>query len=239
MKKIVEKVYEGNVKIEKSNEKEWNEKLKGITAISGYLHIYSNATLKADSLKSVGGDLHIYSNATLNSLKSVGGDLHINSKNPEKLEHQLWTQNKKNKWYLCQTSSDWLFKKNAKFEYRLNNVTFERELFQKARRDKLTAKEVFAIQNLEQRRIAYEFMDKAKMKELADYKILEEKKDNYENIMQVVSFSVDGFDKPFKYLRCVCPSTKREYFLETQQDTTQKAKAMSFGKEEISFDEEW
>ena len=75
------KIFNGSIKITKENSAEWEEKLKGIHHITGDLNIYSNASLKADALKSVGGYLYINSNASLkaDALKSVGGSLNIYS----------------------------------------------------------------------------------------------------------------------------------------------------------------
>lgn len=124
-------------------------------------------------------------------------------------------------------------------EYQINNIKFEKELFNKVRKDLFTAEEVFKIENIEQRRIAYEFMDKIKMKQLSNYTVLDTSIDKYANKMEVVSFTISGFNEPFKYLYCVCPSTKREYFVETQKDTCLKAKNNSFGLDDIEFDEEY
>ena len=44
MKKIQEKIYEGNVNIDSSNVKEWKKKLSGFTKISGNLDIDPNCT---------------------------------------------------------------------------------------------------------------------------------------------------------------------------------------------------
>jgi len=57
--------------------------------------------------------------------------------------------------------------------------------------------------------------------------------------MRIVSFSIKGFDQPFKYLNCFCPSTGREYYLETQQDKCEMAKSKSFGMDKVEFDEEF
>jgi hypothetical protein len=73
------KTYKGNVDITKDNASTWEKKLRGVENITGDLSIYSNAELKANSLKSVGGYLYINSNAELKALKSVGGYLSINS----------------------------------------------------------------------------------------------------------------------------------------------------------------
>ena len=126
--------------------------------------------------------------------------------------------------------------------YFLNGVRFEKEWWDKIVNDKMSPEEIFAIDNLEHRRIAYEYMDKAKMKSLKDYKVLDEVKDDgYGNPMKIVSFKVKKVDEPLKYLNCFCPSTKREYFIGTNFETCQEAKTQSFGfkSEDIEFIKEW
>lgn len=126
--------------------------------------------------------------------------------------------------------------------YCLNGVSFEKKWWTKVVNDKFTPQEIFAIDNLEHRRIAYEFMDKTKMKKLKDYKVLDEVKDDgYGNKMKVISFTVKNIDEPLKYLNCFCPSTKREYFIGTNHDKCEEAKAQSFGfkSDEIEFIKEW
>ena len=77
------------------------------------------------------------------------------------------------------------------------------------------------------------------MKKLKGYKILDKVKDDgYGNPMKIISFEIPKIGT-IKYLNCFCPSTKREYYLGTAEDTCMKAKAKSFGKEEIKFDKEW
>jgi hypothetical protein len=56
--------------------------------------------------------------------------------------------------------------------------------------------------------------------------------------MKVISFEIDGFDTPFYYLNCFCPSTKREYFIETRETDCWKAKQKSFGLT-VNFDFEY
>ena len=63
----------GNLIIEKYDKRDFSK----LEEVTGYLSIYSNATLNA--LTTVGGDLYIYSNATLNALTTVGGYLSIYS----------------------------------------------------------------------------------------------------------------------------------------------------------------
>ena len=256
-----EKTYKGNIEITKENSKEWEKKLKYTENITGDLSIYSNVELKAPNLESVGGDLYINSNVELKALKSVGGDLYINSnvelkapnlesvggdlyiysKISEELERQLWENNKKKKWYVCNLCSEWLLSKKGNFVYRLNNVEFPKEWFDKIRKDELSPEEIFAIDNIEHRRIAFEFMDKAKMKQLKDYKVLDEQIDEKGNPMKVLSFTIQNMKEPLKFYNCICPSTGREYFIGTAENTCDEAKAKCWGfkDEEIEFVNEW
>jgi hypothetical protein len=66
------------------------------------------------------------------------------------------------------------------------------------------------------------------MKKLKDYKVLDKSKDQYNNKMAIIEFKVDWFDKPFRYYQCICPSSWRVYFLETEDITCEKAKMASF-----------
>src|SRR3990167_6874921 len=148
-------------------------KAPNLKSVGGYLYIYSNVTL--NNLKSVGGNLYIYSNATLNNLKSVGGNLYIYSKIDPTLARRLIAQySTKKSWYLSNETNESILSANLKTAtYKIRGVEFKKELFDKVRKDKLSAEEVFALENLEQRRIAYELMDKVKMKALDNYKILD------------------------------------------------------------------
>jgi hypothetical protein len=176
------------------------------------LSISSQARLP--NLRSVGSDLYISSQARLPNLRSVGGYLYISSQ-------ALPFANK---------IIDRILETKRKRNYYLEGVKFNLDLFNKVRKGKLSAKEVFSLENIEQRRIAYQIMDKAKMKDLENYKILNRVKDDgYGYKMLLVSFTQEGYDTPFKYLNCFCPSTGREYFLETDKDTCWKAKYESFG----------
>ena len=126
--------------------------------------------------------------------------------------------------------------------YFLNGVRFDKEWHEKIVNSKLSPEEIFAIDNLEHRRIAYEYMDKTKMKSLKDYKILDEVKDDgYGYPMKVISFTVKNVNEPLKYLNVFCPSTGREYFIGTKYEKCLEAKAQSFGFEEseIEWVKEW
>ncbi len=238
-----------------------NVKLEALKSVGGYLSIYSNVKLEAPQLKSVGGDLSIYSNVKLEApqlksvggylsiysnvkleapqLKSVGGDLSISLKLDTTLEKSLWKNNKKKKWFLDNNCSEYLLSKKGDITHRINSIEFVKKLFDAIRKDKLSAQEVFQISNIEQRRVAYEFMDKVKMKKLPNYTVLDSCVDNHKNKMEIISFDIDDYSEKFTYLHCVCPSTKREYFIETQASKCDIAKSKSFGFNNIEFSKEW
>ena len=123
--------------------------------------------------------------------------------------------------------------------YKLHGVTFDKKWWKKIVEDKMSPAEIFAIDNIEHRRIAYEFMDKMKMKQLKDYKILDEQTDEKGNPMKIVSFTVQNMDEPLKFYNCICPSSGREYFVQTEKETCKEAKLASFGLEEGVFINEW
>jgi hypothetical protein len=209
-----------------------------LKSVGGYLYIHSNCELKA--LKSVGGDLYIYSNCELKALKSVGGELSIHSKIDNDLAIRLTNNCFKNQWYLSDKANNSLLRtKFPKVKYRIEDVYFEKELFDKVRKDKLTAEEVFSLENIEQRRVAYQKMDKIKMKTLKDFKVVDTAKDEQKKIMRIISFNIKGFDTPFYFLEVKCP-TGREYFIETRVQTCWEAKMGSFGlPSDTRFGEEY
>lgn len=131
--------------------------------------------------------------------------------------------------------------KDGKSFYYLQGVEFEKELWGKVIKNKLSARQVFALKNMEQRRVAYSMMDKAKMKALKDYKVLDEGIDHKGKPHKIISFNVAGFDKPFIYYQCVDSTTDREYFVETDKDKCWEAKAALFGLKanEIQWNKEW
>lgn len=123
--------------------------------------------------------------------------------------------------------------------YSIDGVTFDKEWWDKIANDRMTPDEIFAIDNVEHRRIAYQYMDKAKMKSLKDFKVLDEQIDTKGNPMKVISFTVQNMDEPLKFYNCICPSTGREYFLGTDETTCVKAKNKSFGLDDCEFINEW
>ena len=116
-----------------------------------------------------------------------------------------------------------------------NNV----EWINKILGDKLTAEEVFATDNIEHRRVAYQYMDKAKMKQLKDFKIIEEDTDEKGNPVKIISFTVQNMKDPLVFYNCICPSSKREFFIQTKKKTWKEAKTSSFGLTEATFINEW
>lgn len=113
----------------------------------------------------------------------------------------------------------------------------DEQLYWKIVKDEMTPDEIFKIPNTEIRRIAYEMMDKIKMKQLEGYKILDEAKDQYGYDMKIIQFKINWIE--LKYYNCHCPSWSREYFLETHSNTCQEAKSMSFWSKDIIFDSEY
>jgi len=79
---------------------------------------------------------------------------------------------------------------NIKFEneggvYIFPNINWKDvKWINKILKDELSAEEVFAIDNIEHRRIAFQYMDKTKMKALKDFKVLDEKVDEKGNLMK-------------------------------------------------------
>ena len=215
------KEYQGNVEITVENSEEWERKLRYTEKISGYVYVRENAKASFPKLESVSGYVYVGEN--------------------EKLERQLWKIASKNNWYVSDKSSEWLLGQKGNFIFRINEITFPEELFHKVRKGELSAADIFAIENTEQRRVAYERMDKMKMKELPDLKTEDEVKDDgYGYPMKIISFKSDKFDTPFYFLNCFDASTGREYFVETREKKCWAAKMDSFGlKKGERFDEEW
>ena len=77
------------------------------------------------------------------------------------------------------------------------------------------------------------------MKQLKDYKILDDGIDEKGNPAKIVSFTVQNMKEPLLFYNCICPSSGREYFVQTEKKTWKEAKATSFGLEEVEFINEW
>jgi len=125
--------------------------------------------------------------------------------------------------------------------YYIHGVRFDSvELWRNVASGALSAAEVFAIANMEQRRVAYDIMDKAKMAELPGLQILDNiTDDGYGYPMRIVSFQLPGIKAPFMYLNCFCPSGGREYYVETRESDCWKAKAASFGLDNVEWESEF
>ena len=191
-------------------------------AQTGYIRAYQGATITIPSMALAQcGFIYIESN--------------------EKLEKRLWEVAKKSKWHINEKSSKFIIGKNPKnADYKLNNVNFSREWFMKIKNDELTPDEIFAIDNIEHRRIAYEFMDKSKMKQLKDYVVLDEVSDDGNGYpMKIVSFTVQNMKEPLLFYNCHCSTSGREYFIGTDKKTCYEAKNASFGLENVEFIKEW
>ena len=235
------KKYQGNVEITPANSETWEKKLRYTESISGSVYVSENAKASFPKLESISGSVYVRENAKASfpKLESISG--YVDVRENEKLERQFWKIASKNQWYVSDKNSEWLLSQKGNFIFRINEVNFPEELFHKVRKDELSASEVFGMENAEQRRAAYEKMDKLKMKDLPGLKVEDEVKDDgYGYPMKVISFKSDKFDTPFYFLNCFDASTGREYFVETRQMKCWKAKMDSFGLQESDkFDEEW
>ena len=151
-----------------------------------------------------------------NQLKSLKGA-------PQKVRRDFYCYNNQLK-----SIPKWI--KNIKDVYVFQNINWNNvEWINKILGDKLTAEEVFAIDNIEHRRVAYQYMDKVKMKQLKDYKILDTGTDEKGNPVKIVSFTIQNMKEPLLFYNCICPSSGREYFVQTEKKTWKEAKASSFG----------
>jgi len=189
--------------------------------VGGGLYCSDNQLKELPNNLRVGGGLYCYNNhlKELPDNLRVGGDLYCYNNHLKELPNNL------------RIGGD-LYPFENTF---LNNI----ELVNKILGDKLTAEEVFNIENTEYRRVAYENMDKIKMKKLKNYKVLDKVEDDgYGYPMKIISFQVR--ELTLKYLNVFCPSTGREYYLETQKVTCKEAKARSFGLDKDAvFDREY
>ena len=69
--------YTGNIEITKKNEKEWQEKLRGVKKITGYVAMYDDAKAEFPLLAGVGGHVDVYAGAKFPLLAKVGGDVYV------------------------------------------------------------------------------------------------------------------------------------------------------------------
>ena len=212
-------IHHGNLIITKDNQHQYTD----LREVGGYLSIESNCEFKAPLLR------------------SVGGDLYINSELDDEFVRRLWKHNRTKKWILSDQTNDWLLNRKGKINYKIEGIKFDRDLFFQVRNDKLTAEQVFQIKNIEQRRVAYERMDKTKIQTLPNLKILDETIDQQGKPMQLIEFMIKGYNKPFRFLHCIDASTNREYYLERTNDTNcWAAKNQSFGlKQNHRYTKEW
>jgi len=119
--------------------------------------------------------------------------------------------------------------------YYINWIHLEEEIFYKIVKDELTVEELLAIENNDTRAIAYEYFGKEKFKN-EPHKILDSQIDWKGNEMKIVDFENE---KIWRYYVWICPTTKKTHYLATTMNTCKKAKARSFGLDNIIFDNEF
>ena len=218
-KKDLNRIYQGDVTIRSAQQ--WKNFRNKYDQVNGSIYMHDCTGLTSVTFpKEVKGSIYMNDCTGLTSVtfpKEVNGSIYMNDK-----------------------SSDYLLSLvHKKIVYRIDDVEMPRDLFDAIQTGSLWPAEVFSIKNMEQRRIAYQHMDKSRMASLPNFTVHDSATDKYGNPHRIISFTVKGFDLPFIYYHCVCPSTGREYYLETKQRTCAAAKAASFGMSEIEFTEEW
>ena len=228
---------------------------------SGDLNCYNNKLTSLPEKLKVGGSLYCSHNqlTSLPEKLKVGGSLYCSNNHltslPEKLKvggyldcsnNQLTSLPEKlnvSGYLDCshnQLTSVPNYIKNIKYCFIFQNLNWNDPVWiNKILKDELTPDEVFAIDNIEHRRIAYQYMDKTKMKQLKDYKVLDENTDMNGNKERIVSFTVQNMKESLKFLNVICP-TGREYFLGTDKDKCSEAQKALLGLDsDVEFIKRW
>ena len=222
----------------------FNNQLKRLPeslSVKGNLHCYNNQLKRLPENLRVEGSLYCYNNQlkTLPKNLSVRGDLNCSDNQLKRLPESLSVGGDLN----CSNNQLKRLPKNLSVEgglYPFENVRMDDiKLVNKILQDKLSAEEVFSIENAEHRRIAFEYMDKKKLFQLKGYKVIHEDIDDKGNKMEIISFKVKNINKPLLFYHCVCPSTNREYMVQTDKKKCIQAKNNSFGLEKIKWIDEW
>ncbi|MDE2015897.1 MAG: hypothetical protein KGI72_05240 [Patescibacteria group bacterium] len=225
------------------------QKIYGGKIEEGWLVFRENLNCSNNRLTSlpenlkVGGNLYCYNNrlTSLPENLKVGGNLDCSNNQLTSLPENLKVGGNLD----CSNNQLTSLPENLKVRGNLfvfRNVAWDDiKMVDRVLADDLSASEVFAIEDVEHRRVAYERMDKLKMRELPGLKTEDEVKDDgYGYPMRIISFKSDKYDTPFYFLNCFCPSEGREFFVETRETKCWRAKMASFGLNGgIKFDEEW
>ena len=118
--------------------------------------------------------------------------------------------------------------------YFLKGISFEKELFEKVRRDeKITGKEILNLKNVEQKRIIIEKLGWMKILDEVKSKTID-KNGEYELIE--CNLKDDGKNKA-RFVKVTCPSTQRQYVLrvDPQIDNALDAVAWTFVETKESY----
>ncbi|MFH1226831.1 MAG: hypothetical protein V1701_02870 [Planctomycetota bacterium] len=182
--------------------------------VSGNLYCYSNQLKELPQGLKVSGGLDCYNNQLkeLPQGLKVSGNLYCYSNQLKELPQGLKV-----------TGGLYPFPDRISFA---DNISLANAIL----KGTLTANEVFALANKEHQRIVYRLMDKKKIDALPGIQETDKQIDGQGNPMSIISFTKDGFDKPFRFLKCVCPTKGEIYLIERVNDTDAKlAKTRSFG----------
>ncbi len=139
-----------------------------------------------------------------------------------------------NEWQLHNQSwlaVDW----DGTWFFYLKWVILQKEWYDKIINNELSPEEILAIDNIEHRRIARDYMDKSKLEWLDWYEVLDTVDDDWHwNTMRVIQFNhPDAW--LIRYYNCFCPTTGREYYIWTEKTKCKEAKDASFKLENILY----
>ena len=116
------------------------------------------------------------------------------------------------------------FSDNYQFFY-IHGIRFEKELWEKVKEKRLTAKQILQLENIGQRYIALMLYEPKRLLEELDAKLISKTKRN-----ELYSIGSILRNKDLKLLKYLCPSTNREYvkFVPDNFIDADEAQAWSF-----------
>lgn len=117
--------------------------------------------------------------------------------------------------------------------YFLKGISFKKELFEKIRDNTITTKEILSLENVEQKRIIIETIGWAKILQETKCKTID-KNGEYELLECDLK---DDENNKARFIKTICPSTKREYVLRVDPkiDNVLEAVAWTFEETKESY----
>ena len=192
-----------------------NASFPELETINGFLSISPHCEINLHSLKTIKKYFSTYSDCNIPNIESIGEEIFVYGSN-QFLEKQIYDVYPQGKWCITEKSSEYIIKQSPiAAQYSINNIDLSEDLFLRIKNNKITANEVFAIENTCVRNIAYKYMDKNKIK-LLDYEELDKEQTN-DYSMRILSFTVPNINNPLIFFEYRCLSKNYEYFGETDR----------------------